>query len=108
MHSTGHPAQAWHCLVHLLCVDCRIEEKLVEVTGVCCNFRQRAEKQCPDLLRHGFGRTSNNNSLVNLHLSVFVLAREDGVVGFPILWVKHQLSHCKTIREMRKFSVSVE
>lgn len=89
MHSTGHPVWAWHWLVHLLCTDCRTEEKLVKIAGVCCNFRRRAEKQPPDLLRqHGFGRTSND-SLVNLHLSVFVLPREDRVVGFPIPWVKH-------------------
>lgn len=89
MYSTGHSARAQHCLMHLLCIDCRTEEKLVKIAGVCCNIRQRAEKQPPDLLRHGFGRTSNNNSLVNLHLSVFVLAREEGAIGFPIPWVKH-------------------
>lgn len=61
-----------------------------------------------DLLRHEFQRASNNNSLVNLHLSVFVLAKEGGVVGFLIPWVKYQLSHCKTVMEMRKFSVSAE
>lgn len=84
MHSTGHPAQARSCLVHLLGVDCRREETLGKVAGVCCNFRQCAAKQPPDVLRHRFGRTSNDNNLVNLHLSVFVLAREDGMVGFPV------------------------
>lgn len=93
--------------MHLLHVDCRTREKLGKIAGVCCNFRQCAEKQPADLLRHEFQRASNN-SLVNLHLSVFVLAKEGGVVGFLIPWVKYQLSHCKTVMEMRKFSVSAE
>lgn len=98
-----HPMQTRLCLMQLLCIYHRVVEKLVKKSGMCWKFWQGAERQPPDLLIRGSGRSSDGSSLVNLCPLVFMLASEI-VVIFLIPWVKHWLSPCKTLLEMRKFS----